>query len=176
MTDETTPPGSHDPARDDPADEGVRDLGAVVAAVGGTVSGIARDIADKAGPTVKSAAEKASPAVREATAKAAEVAAKAADAAGPIAHKVADVTSDVGAKLAERSREFAADVRRASEGAVDAVDDAVGDVAGKFRRSGDGGDADRAVHDAAETVADAGDALGESATRTADDLTGRPSV
>jgi hypothetical protein len=173
MTDETTPPvGSHDPATDDAAEEGGRDLGAVVAAVGETVTGIARDIADKAGPTVKSAAERATPAVREVTAKAAEVAAKAADAAGPIAHKVAEVTSDVGAKIAERSREFAADVRRAGDGAVDGVEDA----AGKFRSSGRGGEADRAVHDAAGTVADAGDAFGEATHRAADDATGTPSV
>ena len=173
MTHETTPPaGSHDPATDDAATEGGRDLGAVVAAVGGTVTGIARDIADKAGPTVKSAAERATPAVREVTAKAAEVAAKAADAAGPIAHKVADVTSDAAGKIAERSREFAAEVRRAGDGAVDTGEEA----AGKFTSSALGGDADRAVHDATGTVADAGDAFGDATTRAADEVAGTHSV
>ncbi len=167
MTDETNPPGSQDPTPND-AEEGSRDLGAIVAAVGDTVSGIARDIADKAGPTVKSAAEKASPAVREATAKAAEVAAKAADAAGPIAHKVAEVTSDFGGKIAERSRGYAADVRRAGDAAEEAP--------ATYSPSGLGGDDDRAVHDAAARVADAGDAFGDATKRAADDVAGTPSI
>jgi hypothetical protein len=62
------------------------------------------------------------------------------------------VTSDVGGKIAERSREFAAEVRRASEGAADKVDDAVDKVTDRFKSSA--ADAEDAVHDAATTVAD----------------------
>ncbi len=142
MTDEPTTPPAEPTDGTGSGSEGGRDLGQMVAAAGETVTGIARDIADKAGPTIKSAAEKATPAVREVTAKAAEVAAAAASAAGPIAHKVADVTGDVGDKIAERSRGFAADVRKASEGAVDTVGDGhrpgpLGDVRADRRGRGD---------------------------------------
>ena len=129
MTDaSSTPP--NDPSHADGGaatggSDSSRDIGSVVAAFGGAVSGIAHDVADKAGPTVSTATEKATPAVREVVARAADVAAKAADAAGPIAHRVADVTGDVAVKIAERSRGFAADVRKAGEGAADSVGDAV---------------------------------------------------
>jgi hypothetical protein len=58
----------------------------------------------------------AAPHVREIAAKAAELAAKAGDAAGPFASRAAAATSDVGQKVAAKSRDFAADMRRAVEG------------------------------------------------------------
>ena len=58
----------------------------------------------------------AAPHVREIAAKAAELAAKAGDAAGPFAHRAAAATSDVGQKVAAKSRDFAADMRRVTEG------------------------------------------------------------
>ena len=50
-------------------------------------------------------------------AKAAELAAVAAENAGPVAHKAANVTGSVGDKLAARSKDLAADLRRAAEAA-----------------------------------------------------------
>jgi hypothetical protein len=48
-------------------------------------------------------------------AKAAELAAVAAENAGPVAHKAANATEHVGDRLAARSKELAADLRRAAE-------------------------------------------------------------
>jgi hypothetical protein len=58
----------------------------------------------------------AAPHVREIAAKAAELAAKAGDAAGPFATRAAAATSGVGQKVAAKSRDFAADMRRMTEG------------------------------------------------------------
>jgi hypothetical protein len=66
----------------------------------------------------------AAPHVREIAAKAAELAAKAGDAAGPFAKRAAEATSDVGHKVAAKSRDFAADMRRAAEGDGHAPDEA----------------------------------------------------
>jgi hypothetical protein len=59
-------------------------------------------------------ATQSAPVVREVGAKAAEVAAIAAERAGPLAQRAADVTQDVGARLATRSRDLAAELRRAA--------------------------------------------------------------
>ena len=76
----------------------------------------------------------AAPHVREIAAKAAELAAKAGDAAGPLAKRAAGVTSDVGQKVAAKSRDFAADMRRMTDGD--------GATAGEGATTGDGADAD----------------------------------
>lgn len=72
----------------------------------------------------------AAPHVREIAAKAAELAAKAGDAAGPFATRAAAATSDVGQKVAAKSRDFAADMRRAAEADAEA--------AGTVTEAGDG--------------------------------------
>jgi hypothetical protein len=58
----------------------------------------------------------AGPPLREVAAKAAELAAKAGDAAGPFAQKAASVTGDVGQRVAAKSRDFAADLRKPTDG------------------------------------------------------------
>jgi hypothetical protein len=63
---------------------------------------------------VDNLATQSAPVIREVGAKAAEVAAIAAERAGPLAQRAADVTQDVGARLATRSRDLAADLRRAT--------------------------------------------------------------
>ena len=65
---------------------------------------------------IDSIATQAGPVVKQIGAKAAELAAAAADRAGPIAHKAADATAGASVKIAERSREFAADLRRETNG------------------------------------------------------------
>lgn len=67
-----------------------------------------QEMIDQAGKT-------AGPVLRDVAAKAAELAAVAAENAGPVAHKAADVTESVGGKLAARSKDLAADLRRAAE-------------------------------------------------------------
>ncbi len=116
--------GAHDAAPDRPPDRrraagdghdpgsdrgriGRTDVAAVFTAVLDAVAGIARDVADTAGPAIHDAMVKAGPGVREGAARAADVAARAADAAGPVATKVAGATGDVGHKLAQRSRGLA---------------------------------------------------------------------
>lgn len=59
--------------------------------------------------------QQAGPVLRDVAAKAAELTAAAAENAGPIAHKAAAVTEHVGDRLAVRSKELAADLRRAAE-------------------------------------------------------------
>ncbi len=66
-----------------------------------------QEMIDQAGKT-------AGPVLRDVAAKAAELAAVAAENAGPVAHKAADVTESVGGKLAARSKDLAADLRRAA--------------------------------------------------------------
>lgn len=61
-------------------------------------------------------ATQAAPVMREVAAKAAELAAVAGTKAGPFAHKAAGVTESVGQRVAARSKEVAADLRRAREG------------------------------------------------------------
>jgi hypothetical protein len=67
-----------------------------------------QDMIDQAG-------RQAGPVLRDVAAKAAELAAVAAENAGPVAHKAANVTEVVGDKLAARSKDLAADLRRAAE-------------------------------------------------------------
>jgi hypothetical protein len=64
---------------------------------------------------IDQAGRQAGPVLRDVAAKAAELAAVAAEHAGPAAHKAASVTEHVGDKLAARSKDLAADLRRAAE-------------------------------------------------------------
>jgi hypothetical protein len=64
---------------------------------------------------IDQAGRQAGPVLRDVAAKAAELAAVAAENAGPVAHKAANVTGSVGDKLAARSKDLAADLRRAAE-------------------------------------------------------------
>jgi hypothetical protein len=64
---------------------------------------------------IDQAGRQAGPVLRDVAAKAAELAAVAAENAGPVAHKAASVTEHVGDKLAARSKDLAADLRRAAE-------------------------------------------------------------
>jgi hypothetical protein len=66
---------------------------------------------------IEEAGKTAGPVLRDVAAKAAELAAVAAENAGPVAHKAADVTEHVGDRLAARSKDLAADLRRAAEAA-----------------------------------------------------------
>jgi hypothetical protein len=64
---------------------------------------------------IDQAGRQAGPVLRDVAAKAAELAAVAAENAGPVAHRAANVTGTVGDKLAARSKDLAADLRRAAE-------------------------------------------------------------
>jgi hypothetical protein len=64
---------------------------------------------------IDQAGRQAGPVLRDVAAKAAELAAVAAENAGPVAHKAANVTEHVGDRLAARSKDLAADLRRAAE-------------------------------------------------------------
>ncbi len=64
---------------------------------------------------IDQAGRSAGPVLRDVAAKAAELAAVAAENAGPVAHKAANVTEHVGDRLATRSKDLAADLRRAAE-------------------------------------------------------------
>jgi hypothetical protein len=64
---------------------------------------------------IEEAGKTAGPVLRDVAAKAAELAAVAAENAGPVAHKAADVTEHVGDRLAARSKDLAADLRKAAE-------------------------------------------------------------
>jgi hypothetical protein len=66
---------------------------------------------------IDQAGRQAGPVLRDVAAKAAELAAVAAEHAGPVAHKAADVTEHVGDRLATRSKDLAADLRKAAEAA-----------------------------------------------------------
>lgn len=66
---------------------------------------------------IDQAGKTAGPVLRDVAAKAAELAAVAAENAGPVAHKAANVTEHVGDRLAARSKDLAADLRRAAEAA-----------------------------------------------------------
>jgi hypothetical protein len=64
---------------------------------------------------IDQATKTAGPVLRDVAAKAAELAAVAAENAGPVAHKAANVTEHVGDRLAARSKDLAADLRKAAE-------------------------------------------------------------
>jgi hypothetical protein len=64
---------------------------------------------------IDQAGKTAGPVLRDVAAKAAELTAVAAENAGPVAHKAADVTEHVGDRLASRSKDLAADLRKAAE-------------------------------------------------------------
>ena len=62
------------------------------------------------------------------------LAAAAADRAGPIAHKAADATAGASVRIASRSREFAADLRRDSNGhGATATAEKTTDIAGELK-------------------------------------------
>src|SRR5580765_6459507 len=83
---------------------------------------------------IDSIATQATPVVKVIGAKAAELAAAAADRAGPIAHKAADATAGASVKIASRSREFAADLRRDSNGhGATATAEKTTDIAGELK-------------------------------------------
>ena len=63
---------------------------------------------------IEEAGKTAGPVLRDVAAKAAELAAVAAENAGPVAHKAASVTEHVGDRLAARSKDLAADLRKAA--------------------------------------------------------------
>src|SRR6187402_2390092 len=60
-------------------------------------------------------ATQASPVIRDVAVKAAELAAVAGQKAGPLAYKAAEVTDSFGQRMAARSKDFAAEMRRAPE-------------------------------------------------------------
>ena len=66
---------------------------------------------------IEEAGKTAGPVLRDVAAKAAELAAVAAENAGPVAHKAASVTEHVGDRLAARSKDLAADLRKAADAA-----------------------------------------------------------
>ena len=66
---------------------------------------------------IDQAGKTAGPVLRDVAAKAAELTAVAAENAGPVARKAADVTERVGDRLAARSKDLAADLRKAAEAA-----------------------------------------------------------
>jgi hypothetical protein len=66
---------------------------------------------------IDQAGKTAGPVLRDVAAKAAELAAVAAENAGPVAHRAANVTEHVGDRLAVRSKDLAADLRKAAEAA-----------------------------------------------------------
>jgi hypothetical protein len=87
--------------------------------------------------------------VKQIGAKAAELAAAAADRAGPMAHKAADATAGASVKIAERSREFAADLRRETNGhGGTATAEGTSEIASDLRRetASAEGDASSAVN------------------------------
>jgi hypothetical protein len=111
---------------------------------------------------IDSIATQAGPVVKQIGAKAAELAAAAADRAGPIAHKAADATAGASVKIAERSREFAADLRRDSNGhGTTATAEPTTEIAGDLRREAAGGegDASGAVNTVLDDVTERGDTI-----------------
>jgi hypothetical protein len=108
---------------------------------------------------IDSIATQAAPVVRQVGAKAAELAAAAADRAGPIAHKAAEATAGASVKIAERSREFAADLRRDSNGHGGTAVAEKTDIASELRdeTAGGQGDASGAVNAVHDDATDSGD-------------------
>jgi len=108
-----------------------------------------------------SIATQATPVVKQVGAKAAELAAAAADRAGPIAHKAADATAGASVKIASRSREFAADLRRDSNGHGGTATAEKTDIAGELRdeTASTQGDASGAVNTVLDDATDRGDTV-----------------
>jgi hypothetical protein len=84
---------------------------------------------------IEEAGKTAGPVLRDVAAKAAELAAVAAENAGPVAHKAANVTEHVGDRLAARSKDLAADLRKAAE--ASRAQTASGDAAAEEPKSDD---------------------------------------
>jgi hypothetical protein len=100
----------------------------------GQAAGAAERMLGQLQSMIDSIATQAAPVVKQIGAKAAELAAAAADRAGPIAHRAADATAGASVKIAERSREFAADLRRDSNGkGTTAVAEPATDIAEDLR-------------------------------------------
>ena len=98
-----------EPRRSEPAGQSpLRDQAGRARELGERWLGQLQEMIDQAG-------RQAGPVLRDVAAKAAELAAIAAENAGPVAHKAANVTGTVGDKLAARSKDLAADLRRAAE-------------------------------------------------------------
>ena len=64
---------------------------------------------------IDNVATQAAPVLRDVAAKAAELAAVAGQKAGPLAYKAAEVTENLGQKVSARSKDFAAEMRRAPD-------------------------------------------------------------
>ncbi len=148
MTDQQPP--SHD---DDPTTnptEGGQGAGAAAERMLGQLQSMIDSIATQATPVVK-----------QVGAKAAELAAAAADRAGPIAHKAADATAGASVKIASRSREFAADLRRDSNGHGGTATAEKTDIAGELRdeTATSQGDASGAVNTVLDDATDRGDTV-----------------
>jgi len=102
-------PAAGDPGENEPTGQSqLRDQAGRVRELGERWVGQLQEMIDQAG-------RQAGPVLRDVAAKAAELAAVAAENAGPVAHKAANVTGSVGDKLAARSKDLAADLRRAAE-------------------------------------------------------------
>src|SRR5258705_6359334 len=109
-----------------------------------------------------SIATQASPVVKKMGAKAAERGAAAADRAGPIAHKAADATAGASVRIASRSREFAADLRRDSNGhGATATAEKTTDIAGELKHetASAEGDATSAVNTVLDDATEPGDTV-----------------
>ncbi len=87
---------------------------------------------------IDQAGKQAGPVLRDVAAKAAELAAVAAENAGPVAHKAANVTEHVGDRLASRSKDLAADLRRAAEQARQAREESGADKPDAGKSDGEG--------------------------------------
>ena len=102
-------PAAGDPGENEPTGQSqLRDQAGRARELGERWVGQLQEMIDQAG-------RQAGPVLRDVAAKAAELAAVAAENAGPVAHKAANVTGSVGDKLAARSKDLAADLRRAAE-------------------------------------------------------------
>jgi hypothetical protein len=108
---------------------------------------------------IDSIATQATPVVKQIGAKAAELAAAAADRAGPIAHKAADATAGASVRIASRSREFAADLRRDSNGHGGTATAEKTDIAGELKdeTASAEGDATSAVNTVLDDATEHGD-------------------
>jgi len=111
---------------------------------------------------IDSIATQATPVVKQIGAKTAELAAAAADRAGPIAHKAADATAGASVRIASRSREFAADLRRDSNGhGGTATAEKTTDIAGELKHetASAEGDATGAVNTVLDDATEHGDTV-----------------
>lgn len=101
------------PANDEPMDDSGNPTGAAPDEVGRSRVPTGREMLVQLQQMIDTLATQAAPVMREVAAKAAELAAVAGTKAGPLAHKAAGVTESVGQRVAARSKEVAADLRRA---------------------------------------------------------------